>query len=65
MQGTSKGKGFAGVMKRHNFRGIPASHGASDKERSPGSLASRRSLGRVHPGQRMAGHMGARDVLER
>ena len=62
VQGTSKGKGFAGVMKRHNFRGLPASHGASDKQRSPGSLASRRSLGRVLPGQRMAGHMGAETV---
>jgi len=59
VQGTTKGRGFAGVMKRHGFRGMPASHGASDKERSPGSLASRRSLGRVMPGQRMAGHMGA------
>src|SRR3989338_3905329 len=57
-QGATKGKGFAGVMKRHNFKGLPASPGASDKERSPGSLASRRSLGRVLPGQRMAGHMG-------
>lgn len=62
VQGVSKGKGFAGVMKRHNFLGMPASHGASDKERSPGSLASRRSLGRVLPGQRMAGHMGAETV---
>ena len=62
VQGTSKGKGFAGVMKRHNFRGMPGSHGSSDKERSPGSLASRRSLGRVLPGQRMAGHMGAETV---
>jgi large subunit ribosomal protein L3 len=59
VQGTTKGRGFAGVMKRHGFRGLPASHGASDKERSPGALASRRSLGRVLPGQRMAGHMGA------
>ena len=59
VQGVCKGKGFAGVMKRHNFRGLPASHGASDKQRSPGSLASRRSLGRVMPGQRMAGHLGA------
>lgn len=58
VQGISKGKGFAGGMKRHNFRGGPASHGASDRERAPGSLASRRSLGRVLPGQRMAGHMG-------
>ena len=58
VQGLCKGKGFAGVMKRHNFKGLPASHGASDKQRSPGSLASRRSLGRVMPGQRMAGHLG-------
>ena len=58
VQGTTKGRGFAGVMKRHGFHGMPASHGSSDKERSPGSLASRRSLGRVMPGQRMAGHMG-------
>ena len=58
VQGVSKGKGFAGAMKRHNFKGLPASHGASDKQRSPGSLASRRSLGRVMPGQRMAGHLG-------
>lgn len=62
VQGTSKGKGFAGVMKRHHFRGMPASHGSSDKERSPGSLASRRSLGRVLPGQRMAGRMGGETV---
>lgn len=58
VQGICKGKGFAGAMKRHNFKGLPASHGASDKQRSPGSLASRRSLGRVMPGQRMAGHLG-------
>ncbi len=58
LQGISKGKGFAGGMKRYNFRGGPASHGASDRERAPGSLGSRRSLGRVLPGQRMAGHMG-------
>jgi large subunit ribosomal protein L3 len=58
VSGTTRGKGYAGVMKRHNFRGLPASHGASDKKRSPGSLASRRALGRVVPGQRMAGHAG-------
>ncbi len=58
VQGLCKGKGFAGAMKRHNFKGLPASHGASDKQRSPGSLASRRSLGRVMPGQRMAGRLG-------
>lgn len=62
VQGTSKGKGFAGVMKRHNFRGLPASHGASDKQRSPGSLTSRRSLGKVLAGQRMAGRMGGESV---
>ncbi|MBI5200556.1 MAG: 50S ribosomal protein L3 [Elusimicrobia bacterium] len=58
VHGMTKGMGFQGAMKRHGFAGLPASHGASDKERSPGSLASRRALGRVLPGQRMAGHMG-------
>lgn len=58
LQGVTKGHGFAGGMKRHNFKGQPASHGASDRERAPGSLGSRRSLGRVLPGQRMAGHWG-------
>jgi len=59
VRGFSKGKGFAGVMKRHGFAGGPATHGQSDRARAPGSIASRRSLGRVLPGQRMAGHMGA------
>lgn len=58
LQGVTKGHGFSGGMKRHNFRGGSASHGASDRERAPGSLGSRRSLGRVLPGQRMAGHWG-------
>ena len=62
LQGVSKGKGWAGGMKRHNFAGQPGGHGASDRERAPGSLASRRSLGRVMPGQRMAGHMGVDTV---
>ncbi|MCR4820702.1 MAG: 50S ribosomal protein L3 [Elusimicrobiales bacterium] len=62
LQGISKGKGFAGGMKRHNFKGQPASHGACDRERAPGSLGSRRSLGRVMPGQRMAGHLGNEKV---
>lgn len=62
LQGVSIGKGFAGGMKRYNFKGGPASHGASDRERAPGSLGSRRSLGRVLPGQRMAGHMGVDTV---
>lgn len=62
VQGVTIGKGFAGGMKRHNFSGQPASHGASDRERAPGGLASRRSLGRVMPGQRMAGHLGCEKV---
>ena len=62
VQGVSKGKGFAGAMKRHNFAGTGASHGASNRERAPGSISSRRSLGRVIPGQRMAGHMGHETV---
>lgn len=62
VQGVSKGKGFAGAMKRHNFSGQPAGHGASNRERAPGSIASRRSLGRVMPGQKMAGRMGCETV---
>lgn len=60
--GVSKGKGFAGGVKRHGFRGGPATHGQSDRHRAPGSLTSRRSLGRVLPGQRMAGRMGGEKV---
>lgn len=55
--GTSKGKGFAGVMKRHNFRGGSATHGQRHSAREPGSIASKRQ-GPVAKGQRMAGHMG-------
>ncbi len=62
VQGVSIGKGFAGAMKRHNFSGQPASHGASDRERAVGSLASRRALGRVMPGQRMPGRLGGETV---
>jgi len=58
VQGKIKGRGFACAMKRHGFKGQPASHGASDRERAPGGLASRRSLGKVLSGQRMAGHYG-------
>lgn len=54
---TSKGKGFAGVMKRHNFRGGAATHGQRHSAREPGSIASKRQ-GPVAKGQRMAGHMG-------
>jgi large subunit ribosomal protein L3 len=61
--GTSKGKGFAGVMKRHNFKGLEASHGVKRKHRSPGSISSHASDlgggGNVKKGKRMAGHMGA------
>jgi 50S ribosomal protein uL3 len=56
--GTSKGKGFAGVMKRHNFRGGPKTHGQSDRWRAPGSIGSGTTPGRVMKGMRMAGHLG-------
>jgi large subunit ribosomal protein L3 len=57
--GTTVGKGFAGVMKRHNFAGGDASHGASVSHRVPGSIGQRQTPGRVFPGKRMSGHMGA------
>jgi large subunit ribosomal protein L3 len=56
--GISKGKGFAGVMKRHNFRGGPKTHGQSDRHRAPGSAGAGTTPGRVFKGTRMAGHMG-------
>jgi large subunit ribosomal protein L3 len=56
--GTSKGKGFAGVMKRHNFRGGPKTHGQSDRWRRPGSVGSGTTPGRTFKNMRMAGHMG-------
>jgi large subunit ribosomal protein L3 len=56
--GTSKGKGFAGVIKRHHFSGNRASHGNSVSHRSPGSIGQNQDPGRVFPGKRMAGHMG-------
>jgi len=56
--GTSKGKGFAGVVKRHGFRGGPATHGQSDRHRAPGSIGSSATPGRVFKGMRMAGRMG-------
>lgn len=55
---TSKGKGFAGVMKRHGFGGAPASHGAHRNHRKPGSIGGCATPGRVFKGLRMAGHMG-------
>jgi large subunit ribosomal protein L3 len=67
--GTSKGKGFAGVMKRHHFGGQPASHGTERKHRSPGSIASRATFrgqcGKPKKGVRMAGHMGSDQVTTR
>ena len=56
--GKSKGKGFAGVMKRHGFKGLGASHGAQRKHRSPGSIGGCATPGRVFKGMRMAGRMG-------
>ena len=56
--GTTKGKGFAGVMKRHGFAGVGASHGAHRNHRKPGSIGGCATPGRVLPGQRMAGRMG-------
>jgi large subunit ribosomal protein L3 len=56
--GTSKGRGFAGVMKRHGFAGGPITHGQSDRQRSPGSLGSGTTPGRVFKGKRGPGRMG-------
>ncbi len=56
--GTSKGKGFAGHVKRHHFAGGPKTHGASDRVRAPGSSSSTTTPGRVYKGTRRAGHMG-------
>jgi len=63
--GTSKGKGFAGVVKRHHFAGGPKTHGQSDRHRAPGSIGAGTSPGRVFKGTRMAGHMGNRRVTVR
>lgn len=58
VQGTSKGKGFAGGVKRYHFRGGPKTHGQSDRHRAPGSIGSTTTPGRVYKGKRMAGKMG-------
>lgn len=60
--GTSKGRGFAGVVKRHHFAGGPKTHGQSDRHRAPGSIGSTTCPGRVYKGKRMAGHMGNKQV---
>ncbi|NOK86025.1 MAG: 50S ribosomal protein L3 [Chloroflexi bacterium AL-W] len=56
--GTSKGRGFAGTIKRHNFRRQPKTHGQSDRERAPGSVGMCATPGRTLPGKKMAGRMG-------
>ncbi len=62
---SSKGKGFAGVMKRHGFGGGPRTHGQSDRERAPGSIGRGTIPGRVIKGTRMAGRMGGKNVCIR
>ena len=60
--GKSKGRGFAGGVKRHHFHGGPKTHGQSDRHRAPGSIGSGTTPGRVRKGLRMAGHMGDQQV---
>ncbi|MDO8472546.1 MAG: 50S ribosomal protein L3 [Dehalococcoidia bacterium] len=63
--GVSKGKGFAGGVKRYHFHGGPKTHGQSDRHRGPGSIGATTTPGRVLKGQRMAGHMGSDQVTIR
>lgn len=63
--GVSKGKGFAGAMKRWGFHGGPKTHGQSDRSRAPGSIGSTTTPGRVLKGKKMAGHMGSDQVTMR
>jgi large subunit ribosomal protein L3 len=60
--GTSKGRGFQGVMKRHGFGGGPRTHGQSDRQRAPGSIGAGTTPGHIFKGTRMAGRMGNRRV---
>lgn len=60
--GVSKGRGFAGGVKRHGFRGGPKTHGQSDRHRAPGSIGQTTTPGRVYKGKRMAGRMGNQRV---
>jgi len=60
--GVSKGKGFAGVVKKHHFRGGPRTHGQSDRERAPGSVGQTTTPGRIYKGKKMAGRMGGQQV---
>ena len=59
VSGTSKGKGYAGVVKRHGFAGGPKTHGQSDRWRAPGSMGQSTTPGRVYKGKRMGGRMGS------
>ncbi len=59
ISGESKGKGFAGVVKRHGFKGGPRTHGQSDRLRAPGSIGAGADPGRVFKGTRMGGRMGS------
>lgn len=63
--GTSKGKGFAGVVKRHHFKGGPKTHGQSDRQRAPGAIGSTTFPGRVYKGLKMAGHLGNARITSR
>jgi large subunit ribosomal protein L3 len=63
--GLSKGRGFAGVVKRHHFAGGPKTHGQTDRHRAPGSIGATTFPGRVLKGKRMAGHMGNSRVTAR
>ena len=65
MTGVSRGRGFAGGVRRHNFHGGPKTHGQSDRHRAPGSIGSGTTPGRVYKGQKMAGHMGAVQVTSK
>ncbi len=58
VSGVSKGKGYAGGVKRYHFKGGPRTHGQSDRERAPGSIGQTTTPGRVYKGKRMAGNMG-------
>jgi|SRR3989339_1407407 len=62
IRGTSKGKGYTGVVKRWNFAGGPRTHGQSDRLRAPGSIGQGTTPGRVHKGKHMAGRMGSDTV---
>ena len=65
VRGVSRGRGFAGGVRRWGFHGGPKTHGQSDRHRAPGSIGSGTTPGRVYKGQKMAGHMGAANVTVR